>query len=222
MKKLYSFIYPNKEIYIPVSIIIAVSSIYYLTGYNGPTYFDLFVKFADKMLQGILWFDEDVRIYDFAPVGEKYFVVQPPFPAILLIPLVKIFGINLAQNLVSIVLGSIASAVTYGIARRLKFSKLHSIFISILFSFGTLIWYLSVVGSTWYFAHVVAVLFMQLAIFEALGRQRGFIMGLFWGAAFLSRLPTIIGFPFICSFILFSNEKKEAKNQTDDPFDIRI
>ncbi|MDR5710161.1 MAG: hypothetical protein QN140_10110 [Armatimonadota bacterium] len=48
----------------------------------------------------------------------------------------------------------------------------------------------------WYLAHVVAVLLLNLAILEALGRRRPLLIGLAVGAAYWTRLPVILSLPF--------------------------
>ncbi len=196
---------------IPIFIFTAVATLYYISGYVSPTPFDLFIQLADRIIHGKLWFDHDVRHYDFAQVGNKYYVVQPPFPALLLTPIVAIFGTGIPQNIVSIMLGGCVSAVVYGIVRRQNFPYIISIGISFLFAFGTLMWYVCVVGSTWYFAHVVAVLFMLLAIYEGLGKGRGIVVGLLWGAAFFTRLPTLLGVPFIAALTWYAHTIKQDR-----------
>jgi hypothetical protein len=63
--------------------------------------------------------------------------------------------------------------------------------LTILFAFGSIYWYLASVGSAWYLAHVTATFFLLLALNEALGKGRPFLTGLLIGAAYWCRLPTI-------------------------------
>jgi len=73
-----------------------------------------------------------------------------------------------------------------------------------LFGFGTCFWYTAAVGSAWYIEQVSAVLFLTLAIVLSLYKKSDFLVGLSLGCAYLSRLPTILAFPF---FLLMTYER---------------
>jgi len=130
-----------------------------------------------------------------------YFVVYPPMPAILLMPFVAIFGTSFYQPVLSIVLGAVNVLLAYTVLLKLFKSSTISLWISLLYAFGTIQWYHAEVGSSWYVAHIVALFFLWLALLEIVTKQRLFLIGLFIGAAYLARLPTILSVVFVFIYL---------------------
>jgi hypothetical protein len=81
------------------------------------------------------------------------------------------------------------------------------LWLAVLFGFGTCFWYTAAVGSAWYIEQVSAVLFLTTAIVLALYKKNDFFVGLSLGCAYLSRLPTILAFPF---FLLLTYERNDS------------
>jgi hypothetical protein len=65
-----------------------------------------------------------------------------------------------------------------------------------LFFFGTIYFSTLIIGVSWFLAHLVTTTFLLLAISEALGARRYWLIGLVIGAAFLTRVTAICGMPF--------------------------
>lgn len=138
---------------------------------------------------------------ELASWGGYYFVVYPPMPAILLMPFVAIFGIGFYQPLLSILLGAVNVSLAYVVLLKLFRSTKFSVWVSILYAFGTIQWYHAEVGSSWYVAHIVALFFLWLSLLELVTKQRLFLVGLFIGGAYLARLPTILAVTFVLIFL---------------------
>lgn len=68
--------------------------------------------------------------------------------------------------------------------------------ITLLFALGTPFWYLVALGTYWFTAHVVVVLFTLLATREALTRQRWFLVGLWLACAGFARPTALFLTPF--------------------------
>lgn len=68
--------------------------------------------------------------------------------------------------------------------------------ITLLFALGTPFWYLASLGTYWFTAHVVVVLFTLLATREALTRQRWFLVGLWLACAGFARPTALFLAPF--------------------------
>jgi hypothetical protein len=80
-----------------------------------------------------------------------------------------------------------------------------------LFGFGTIFWWLASVGSVWLIAQVIATFFMFLALHESFNKARPLLIGLFVGASYWCRLPTILGVFFFAGLILTRQPAKEWK-----------
>jgi len=78
------------------------------------------------------------------------------------------------------------------------------IWVGILSSLGTITWFLSATGSSWYLGQVSATFFLTLAIWKGIDRKNPFLVGLFLGAAYLSRLQIILSLPLF--LYLFSGK----------------
>ena len=191
--------------------------IFWSTGEGHPTYYDYYVRLADAFLHGRLYLTEQPSgLTELVPSNGRFFVVYPPLPAVLMIPLVAVVGTSLNQTLVSVVIGSLcvvlAFVVTGDVMGATENSAV-SIWSAALFGFGTLFWYLTSVGSAWYLAHVVSVFFLFLAIHEALTKARPLVIGLLVGSSYWCRLPTILTLTFFAAMIGFAYQWDRAKMQ---------
>jgi hypothetical protein len=125
-------------------------------------------------------------------------------------PLVAVFGLELNQTLVSLVVGSTtvvaAFFVTKDVLRKAEAGKISNrqtyVWGAVLFGFGTLFWWLVSVGSVWLIAQVFSAFFLLLAIHEAFNKSRPFVIGLLGGASFWCRLPTILGILFFAGLLI--------------------
>jgi hypothetical protein len=109
---------------------------------------------------------------DGQPTGEGL-LPFPPLPAIVLKPFVALWGIATNERLVSTVLGAVDVGIAWWALGRVAVSARIRLATTIFFAFGTVFWYAAQIGSTWFFAHVVAVTFALLAVGIALGADPG-------------------------------------------------
>lgn len=93
----------------------------------------------------------------------------PPLPAIVLMPLVAIFGLATDERAVSVVIGALDVGLCWWALGRLPIGRSIRLAVTLFFAFGTVFWYASELGTTWFFAHVVALLPAFLAVGVALG-----------------------------------------------------
>lgn len=143
------------------------------------------------------------------PSGDKYYVVYPPAPAILLIPFVFVFGDNFPQQILAHLVGAGIILSTIKLALQVKKANRLAVWSGILAGFGSIVWYMSSAGSVWYLGQTVAALFLLLAINEALGKKRPILIGTLLSIAFFSRLNTIVTLIFYA--YLLRKEVKKVK-----------
>ena len=100
---------------------------------------------------------------DIANRWKKYYVSFPPFPAVIFLPFVAIFGIAFNDVLLTVVLRGAGALVPLLVLRKLAArgdSQAHASSTTcgspLMFGSGTVYFYSSVIGSVWYTAHVVA------------------------------------------------------------------
>jgi hypothetical protein len=93
----------------------------------------------------------------------------PPLPAILLVPFVAIWGLATDQQLIASILGALDVGLAWWMLGRLRVAEPVRLAGTIFFAFGTVFWYTAQLGTTWWFAHVVALAPLLLAVGLAVG-----------------------------------------------------
>ena len=158
---------------------------------------NLYVRQADAFLRGQLAIDE--YGWDAAVVNGRNFVAFPPAPALLLMPVVAALGAAASNTVaVSLILFVLTLIVVWRILVRLDLAQDQRWWVTLAFALGTPFWLaLQWSDGVWFFAHIVAVFFLSLAVHEALGRGRGWVTGLWLAAAMLSRQFTLIAAIFL-------------------------
>ncbi len=130
------------------------------------------------------------------PAGvNKYYVVYPPMPAILSLPFRFFLGEKFQQQYLAHILGAGIVVLTMMISWSIKKDKKLMIWSGALVGLGSIIWFLSSVGSSWYLGQVTAAFFLTAAIYESLNKKRTLLVGMFLGAAYLSRIHVVLSFP---------------------------
>ena len=176
--------------------------IYYFSGENKSTAFHYFAPLAEAFLDGrVFLLDKPSWLNELLPVDGKFYVIYPPMPAIMLIPQALILGPDVNQTLASVFWGSLCVSIIYFLMRRLSESLRLQIWLTILFAFGTIFWYLACDGKAWFFAQVASFFFLSLAVLETFGKRRPLVIGLLLGASFWCRLPVILSLPFFLIMI---------------------
>jgi hypothetical protein len=96
----------------------------------------------------------------------------PPLPAIVLLPLVALSGLATDQRIAAVALGGVNVGLTWWLLGRLAIERRARSLTTVFFGFGTVHWYASQLGTTWFLAHVVALTPLLAAIGLALDRDR--------------------------------------------------
>ena len=190
--------------------------IYWNTGEGHPSYYNYYVRLSEAFLNGRLylltnppWLNELIP----NPSGPGFYVAYPPLPAIIMMPLVALFGASLNQTIICVAFGSATVVLSYIVAQDLQGEKFQgfnqrpnrttSLWFAFMFGFGTIFWWLASTGSAWLIAQVISVFFLFLAIHEVLNKSRPLLMGFLLGASYWCRLPTILGILFFAGLIIY-------------------
>src|SRR4029077_17525639 len=88
------------------------------------------------------------------------------------------------------------------------------VILSLVFAFGTIVWYSAAAGSSWHFAHVLATCCMLLAIRACQLDARPALIGLLFGAAVISRLPLLLAAPFFLAYLADRSYRAEGGDTT--------
>ena len=138
--------------------------IVYLFTSAGNTPFNHFTLLADSFLKGHLHIEGNYPWLEKVPIDDnKFYVVNPPMPALLAIPFVFFFGKGFPQQYIAHLIGICISIITFYISLRIKKSLRLAVWSSLLVGLGSIIFYMSSVGSMWYLGQITGVFFMSLS-----------------------------------------------------------
>ncbi|MEZ4596126.1 MAG: hypothetical protein R3C32_04355 [Chloroflexota bacterium] len=96
----------------------------------------------------------------------------PPLPAVILLPFVAVWGLSTQGALLFAVLGGINVGLCWRMLTRVTARRDAAFLATIAYGFGTVAWYASMLGTTWFQAHVAASTLLFLAIAAALDGER--------------------------------------------------
>lgn len=160
--------------------------------------YDYFLRLANAFLKGKYYLEENPPwLSELIPQGEnKFFVVHPPMPAVLLAPFVLIFKERFEQQYLAHILGALIPVVVFNLALKIKKDLKLALWSSIISGAGNIIWFLSSVGSSWYLGQITACLFLTISIKNLISTKDALKTGVFLGAAYLSRVNILVSLPF--------------------------
>ncbi len=168
---------------------------------GDPNPFNQYTLLADSFLHGRLHLVDAPLHLELARYGDKAYVIDPPAPTLFLMPLVALYGTDINQVTVSLIVGAAGMGLFWIATRQMGWDLRMSVAITLLLALGTNFWWAATDGQLWTFAHVSAVFFLMAALVEATGTKRPWLVGLLVGLAGMSRLPTFLTFPLFAYLI---------------------
>ncbi len=132
------------------------------------------------------------------------FIIFPPFPAILAMPFVAIFGIDFSGFIfLSLVLLLLSGFVWWKILAKFNTSRQLAFLFVIAIMLSSPLFYITIRGDkVWFFAHNVSFLSLSLALYLALNQTKAFLVGVLIGMSFLSRQMTMLMAPFAYALLI--------------------
>lgn len=174
-----------------VAILIgAVSLGVYLWSMRAPNPYDHFGRLAQAFLRGEYWLNSPLFETQTGR-GGHIFVVYPPLPALLLVPLAPFGRSDVIQTLGSALIGGFCAIPQFFALRALAAPRAVASLCTLLAVFGTTLWFTSVDGSSWFIAGASGSLLVTIAFWLAATRRSALFIGAAVGAAALAH--TTIG-----------------------------
>jgi hypothetical protein len=145
-------------------------------------------------------FDVDCAV---GPDGRRW-VVFPPFPALVALPFVGFFGKGFSGfHLLGAVMGATTSLLWYRNFKTLGLPSNAATWMAAATILASpAIFTVMRADMIWFFSQTTAFLLVTAALFEALHKKRGLLIGLYIGMSFLSRQMTILLAPLMLVMIL--------------------
>ncbi len=174
----------------------------YIASHGRSTPYNTYPWLADAILHGHLWIDwPGENVSDALLWNGQHYVIEAPLPGLLMIPSAIFWNEHANQTYLALFLCGCAVGVTYALLQRLGVAFWPAFWLTLFFFAGTDLWWCAQLGDVWFIAHVSAVLFTMLALFELAGPARGWLVALLGACAFESRFSMIMAMPlyFYCS-----------------------
>ena len=92
----------------------------------------------------------------------------PPMPAWVLLPFVSVWHLATDQHLLATIFAAIDVGIAYWMLGYLRVRHSVRVLTSLFLGLGTVLWYTAAIGSTWFWAHIVAVGCLLLSVGLAL------------------------------------------------------
>lgn len=191
--------------------------------FGGHTPYNHFALLAEAWLRGRLDLGGPPPAYtgynDFASFQDRWFISFPPFPALLIAPVVKLFGGAAAvrDGLFFVLFTGVGPALLFLTLDKLSKSgrsartERENVALALLFAFGTVYWFTAVQGTVWFVAHVVGVALTALYLYASIDAAHPVLAGLALGCGFATRTSLAFALPF------FLHEAYRAASRTDAP-----
>lgn len=167
-----------------------------------------YAALADAFLNGQLnverCFDVDCAV---SPDGRSW-VIFPPFPALVSLPFVMIFGVEFSGFIpLAMVFVAISALLWVRIFRSQNVEMREAMWLTIALVFASPVYLLLLrANGIWFFAQAVSFLLVTLSIYEAFHKKRLVLIGVFIGLAFLTRQMSVFYAPFILVLLLESKQ----------------
>ncbi len=165
------------------------------------TDFSYFNYLADAFLHGQLFLRLlPPNTHDLALFNGLYYLYWPPFPAILLMPFIALFGVNFSDVLFTLILAGVnVSIVAYffqllsrkGLANINAFQRA---LLVIFFTFGTVHFILARWGRVWFTSQIIAFtcgMLVYVIVLRFKGAAAFFLSGLLLSFALLTRIHLV-------------------------------
>ncbi|HTX58671.1 MAG TPA: hypothetical protein VMH02_03265 [Verrucomicrobiae bacterium] len=171
------------------------------------TPYDNYVLLAQALLHGHTWIDWPGAYIDALPYHDgRYYIIEAPLPALLLLPFVAVFG-GANQTLLAVVLAGVAIGAAWELGERFGLAPIANAAICGFFLAGTDLLWCAMLGDVWFLAHVSAAAFTMLALAELAGKRRAWLVALWAACAFESRFSMIAAVP-VYAYLLLSDAEK--------------
>lgn len=175
---------------------VLAASLAWLCSWGRDSFYNNYTLLAQAFLAGHVWIDVPPPTIDALPFEDKYYVIEGPVPALLMMPWLAAVG-RINQTLFACILAGVAMAAAWELTRRLGVVRRVDRALLMLFAFlGTGVAWCAMLGDVWMLAHVSSFAFTLLALVELFAnRPRAWLVMFFAVLAAGSRFVTVLAIP---------------------------
>lgn len=147
--------------------------------------------------------------YDLTFYNGSWYVPVPPLPALLMLPWAAVSGAEgVNTTLFGVAIGALNVSLVYWFLSGLGKTGLAHInrsgclWLTLLFGFGSIHWFMSIQGSVWYLAQVCAATFMILSFGLAVRHESPLLPSIALALAMLGRPNLVLAYPLLLGIYL--------------------
>ncbi|HEX2672232.1 MAG TPA: hypothetical protein VHM25_15235, partial [Polyangiaceae bacterium] len=197
--------------WIALGIYLAACAVYFLFAdpavIHEHTPWNHFALLADAWRQGRLDLGGPPPAYtgnnDFSHFDGKWYVVFPPFPALLLLPIAALVKdpARVCDGQFFLWCAGLSPALLFLALEKLRrfgrsnLDELGNVGLSLSFAFGSVYFFCAEQGTVWFAAHVVGAALAAAYLLFALEAEQPFLAGLALGLGFATRTPLLLAAP---------------------------
>jgi hypothetical protein len=175
-------------------------------------YFNLL---ADAFLHGRLYLIAPPSTIDLTLHEGKWYVAFPPLPAIIMLPWVAIAGVeSLNTVFFTALFGAANVALVFLLLTSLserrwtQLSRADNLWLTLLFSLGSVHWSVATVGMVWQLDQICAVTFVALAVWLSVERASPWSIGAALGLAMAARPHVALTWPLLLAIAAIHHNPK--------------
>lgn len=182
----------------PLVLFAAILTVYVAATPQTSQAYRHFVYMAEAFLDGRV----DLRgvpdyYHDLVHVGGRVYAPFPPVPALVLMPVVAIWGERADQGRVGQIVAAAAVAVFLAALRRMGIPPPVRWFAAVALGLGSVLWPATAIGTSWFFAQTVVVLAAAVLVRTLADEADPVVAGLAVTAAWLTRLNLLAIAPVV-------------------------
>lgn len=164
--------------------------------WGTPNPYNSYALQAARWLEGHLDLGQNYAHLEIAYFGGKYFISFPPFPSVLLLPLIPFFGTKTPDMLLSVLTAAIGAAFSAKLALSYGKTENEALFWSLFVTIGGNLLSVMCTGWVWFWAQTLAFTLLFAAIYSA-KKGRTALALFFWAAAVGCRPFSAVCLPVI-------------------------
>lgn len=170
-----------------------------------------FVLLAEAFIKNNLYLNPvNLPKGDFADWRGHQYIFYGPTPAVILIPFVFLFGLAVPQYLISVISLILVFLGVFLLLRRLKFDGPDSLWLSIFFVFGTVLYFVGLVNISAYLVQTLGTVFVIFSLVEYFSKRRWWLVGIFVALAGFTRI-NLFGMVFFYALEIMRTHLEDKK-----------
>lgn len=214
-KSMKKFYWENRGVFCVLCLVI---TFYFIlrcfTGFwpTSQNPYNSYVLQASSWLQGRLDLGQNYTYLELAVLNGKYFVSFPPFPSMLLLPFVAVFGTDVKDGILAVVSTLVGAVYVYRLIKHYVENENYCILLATFVMIGQNLVFVSVNSYVWFIAQNLCFTFSVMAVYYAV-KGKSLVSFLLWAFSIGCRPFQVVYFPLL--LLLMYQREKEVEQKVE-------